>query len=176
MPISDIPRILEALNVSYALIGGQAVAARGHIRSTLDFDFLTTDKRVFDAASWASLEGADVDIRKGDYDDQFKGVVHIRLSDGPDTDVIVGKWKWEQAVIDRAEQMDVGSMNVPVPRVGDLVLLKLAAGGPLDLNDVGNLMEVHGRAPIVAEVEAHIDEVRPDVRDTWAKLLASLSA
>ncbi len=176
MPISDIPRALEASNVSYALIGGRAIIARGHTRSTLDFDFLTTDTRVLDAAFWTSLEGGDVDIRRGDFDDQFKGVVHIRLSDGADTDVIVAKWKWEQAIIDRAERMDVGSMNVPVPRVGDLVLLKLAAGGPLDLNDIGNLMEVHGRAPIVAEVEAHIDEVRPDVRDTWAKLLASLSA
>lgn len=176
MPISDIPRTLEASNVSYALIGGRAIIARGHTRSTLDFDFLTTDKRVLDAAFWTSLEGAEVDVRKGDFDDQFKGVVHIRLADGPDTDVIVGKWEWEQAVIDRAEQMDVGPMNVPVPRVGDLVLLKLAAGGPLDLNDIGNLIEIYGRAPIVAEVEARLDEVRPDVRETWAKLLASLSA
>lgn len=175
MPISDIPRILEALNVSYALIGGQAVAARGHIRSTLDFDFLTTDKRVFDAASWASLQGADVDIRKGEFDDQLKGVVRIRLSDGVGTDVVVGKWKWEQAVIDRAERMDVGKMNVPVPRVSDLILLKLAAGGGLDLQDIGNLLEIYGQVPLVAEVEEHIDEVRPDVRATWAKLLVDLS-
>src|SRR5258708_26886941 len=134
------------------------------------------DKRVLHASFWVSLEGADVDIRKGDFDDKVKGVVRIHLADGVGTDVVVGKWKWEQAVIDRAERMDVGKMNVPVPRVSDLILLKLAAGGGLDLQDIGNLLEIHGQVPLVAEVEEHIDEVRPDVRDTWAKLLASLSA
>ena len=157
----------------YALIGGRAVIARGHLRATVDFDFLTTDKNVLGATFWASLEGSEIEIRTGDFDDQFKGVVHIRL-DGRDTDVIVGKWKWEQAVIDRAEPMDVGPMIVPVPRVSDLILLKLTAGGPLDLQDIINLIDVHGRDPLVAEVEARLDEVRPDVRDTWTKLLASL--
>lgn len=64
---------------------------------------------------------------------------------------------------------------MPVPRVSDLILLKLVAGGPLDLQDIINLIDVHGRDPLVAEVEARLDEVRPGVHDTWAKLLASLS-
>ncbi len=174
MPISDIVQVLETSGVSYALIGGRAVIARGHLRATVDYDFLTTDKIVLSAAFWASLEDSEIEIRKGDFDDQFKGVVHIRLPDGRDTDVIVGKWKWEQAAINRAERMDVGGMNVPVPRVSDLILLKLAAGGGLDLQDIGNLMEVYGRDSLVAEVEARIDEVRPDVRETWTKLLAFL--
>jgi len=49
MPISEIPRALDALGVSYALIGGRALIARGYVRLTVDFDFLTTDKRVLDA-------------------------------------------------------------------------------------------------------------------------------
>ena len=173
MPISDISATLDSLGISYALIGGRAVVARGHLRATIDFDFLTTDKRVLDPSSWTSLEGAEIDARKGDYDDQLKGVVHIRLSDGSDADVIVGKWKWEQAVIDRAERIVAGPLNVPIPRVSDLVLLKLAAGGPLDLQDILNLLEIHGVDKVVPEVEAHIDEVRPDVRQTWKDLLAS---
>jgi hypothetical protein len=114
------------------------------VRPTIDFDFLTTDKCALDPSSWAALEDAEIDIRKGDYDDQFKGVVHIRLSDGSDVDVIVGKWKWEQAVIDRSERIELGPLNVPVPDVSDLILLKLAAGGPLDLQDILNLLEIHG--------------------------------
>ncbi len=152
------------------------MVARGYVRSTLDFDFLTTDKRVLDTASWAGLEGGEVDIRSGALDDPFEGVVHVCWSDGVDTNVVIGRSTWEQAVIDRSELMDVEGVMMPVPRVSDLILLKLAAGGGLDLQDIGNLMEVHGRAPTVAEVEAHIDEVRPDIRDTWAKVLASLSA
>ena len=176
MPISDIPRILESIGAPYALIGGHAVIIRGHIRPTFDFDFLTSDAVALQPSSWVSLEGADVNVKKGDYDDQFRGVVHIKLPDGIDVDVIVARWKWEGAVIDRAELMEVEGVMMPVPRVSDLILLKLAAGGGLDLQDIGNLMDVHGQAPLVEEVESRLDEVRPDVRETWAKLLASLSA
>jgi hypothetical protein len=174
MPISDVPRVLESIGAPYALIGGQAVIIRGHIRPTFDFDFLTSAAAALQPSSWISLEGADVNVTKGDYDDQFQGVVHIKLSEGIDVDVIVAKWKWEDGVIDRAEPMDVEGVTMPVPQLSDLILLKLAAGGGLDLQDIMNLMDVHGRDPLVAEVEARLDEVRPDIRGTWAKLLASL--
>jgi len=99
--------------------------------------------------------------------------VHLRLSSGEDADVIVGRWKWEENVISRAEVVALGSLAVPVPRTSDLILLKLAAGGPLDLQDVVTLIEIHGKG-IVPEVEAHIDDVRPAVRKTWEDLLAAL--
>src|SRR5258708_22593247 len=70
MPISDNPRILEWIGAPYALIGGQAVIIRGHIRPTFDYDFLTSDAAALQPSSWVSLEGADVNVRKGDYDDQ----------------------------------------------------------------------------------------------------------
>jgi hypothetical protein len=174
MPTSDIPTFLDASGVSYALIGGQAIVARGHLRATVDFDFMTANDRVLETAFWTGLDGAEVDVRKGDFDDQFKGVVRIHLADGTDTDVIVARWKWEGAIIDRSELMEVEGVMMPVPQLPDLVILKLAAGGPLDLQDIINLMDIHGRDPLVAEVEARLDEVRPDVRDTWVKLLASL--
>jgi hypothetical protein len=174
MAISDVPRILESIGAPYALIGGHAVIIRGHIRPTFDYDFLTSDAAALDPSSWESLEGASVNVNKGDYDDQFRGVVHIKLPDGIDVDVIVAKWKWEGGVIDRAESMDVEGVTMPVPRVSDLILLKLAAGGGLDLQDIMNLIDVHGGDPLISEVEARLDEVRPDVRDTWTKLLASL--
>jgi hypothetical protein len=75
-------------------------------------------------------------------------------------------------VIDRAERIALGSLTVPIPRAADLVLLKLAAGGPLDLNDIGNLLEIYGDE-LIPLVDAHIADVRPDVRQTWKDLLAS---
>lgn len=173
MAIADVPRVLDSLGVSYALIGGHAVIVRGYVRMTVDFDFLTTDRRVLDRSVWDPVEGAKVEVRLGDFDDPFRGVVHLAFEDGNEADVLVGRMKWEQGVIDRAERMEVEGMSLPVPRVSDLILLKLAAGGHHDLRDVAVLLEVSNRDLVITEVESHVDSLGPDVRSVWMKLLTS---
>lgn len=65
--IDAVSRLLESIGARYALIGGRAVAARGYPRMTLDYDFLTSDRRVLESGTWKPLEqaGAVVDPRKG---------------------------------------------------------------------------------------------------------------
>jgi hypothetical protein len=72
---------LESIQAPYAVIGGEAVAMRGHPRLTVDYDFLTTDRRVFERGVWTRVEeqGAVIDIRKGAFDDPLADVVHISL-------------------------------------------------------------------------------------------------
>jgi hypothetical protein len=174
MNLEPIRRVLDPLGVRYALIGGQALAARGYPRFTLDIDLLTTDRRVLEPRLWASLidQGAVVDARRGDEDDPLAGVVHVLLPDGTDIDLIVGRWPWETRVIERAESVTVApGVDVPVPAASDLILLKLAAGGFADLQDAAALLATGNRIGLVADVEARIDEVRPEVRDTWRRLL-----
>ena len=83
------------------------------------------------------------------------------------------KWKWEADVIERADELMIGGGLVRVPRVSDLILLKLAAGGTLDLRDAVALLSIADRDEVAAEVEANLDAVRPDVRSAWRDLLAS---
>lgn len=172
--VEPVVRALERLGVSFALIGGHAVALRGHPRMTLDYDFLTTDRRALQPDSWESLKrtGAKVDARRGDLDDPLAGVVHIELSDGTEADIVVGKRKWEQGVIDRAEVVDVGGLRIPVPRTSDLILLKLSAGGALDLQDVIVLLELSSREIVVREVNGRVNDLSPDAVDAWQQLLA----
>jgi hypothetical protein len=47
------------------------MAAHGVSRSTFDIDFLTTDRRVLDAAMWV-IEAV-VEVRPGDADDPLAG-------------------------------------------------------------------------------------------------------
>lgn len=174
MGIDEIRRILEVLGARYALIGAHAMAARGYPRSTVDVDFLTTDQRVLDPGIWTGVtrDGGTVEPRRGDDDDPLAGVVHILLADGSDVDVVVGRWKWEAALIDRAERMRIADIDIPVARTSDLIMLKLAAGGYLDQRDAAALLATGNRAELVREVEAHIDDVRPDIRQAWRELLA----
>lgn len=174
MRLEPVVRVLQSMGAPHALIGAHAMAARGYPRFTIDVDLLTSDARVLDPAPWAGLqrEGASIEVRRGDADDPLGGVVHILLADGTDVDLIVSKWTWEAEVIGRAEPMSVAGVSIPVPRTGDLVLLKLAAGGFIDRQDAAALVALDDTGDVVRDVERHIDQVQPDVRALWRDLLA----
>jgi hypothetical protein len=172
MLADEIRRILESLDAPYCLIGGQALAARGYPRFTVDYDFLTSDKRVLERDVWNTLAPETViDPRKGDYDDPLAGVVHITTNQ-EDADVILAKWKWELDVILRAERLDVEGIILPVPRTSDLILLKLAAGGLLDLNDAAVLLNLDPET-LIPEVEQHLPLLRPEAQAEWRKIVDS---
>jgi hypothetical protein len=173
--IDAVSRLLESIGARYALIGGHAVAARGYPRMTLDYDFLTSDPRVLESATWHSLEqvGAIVDPRKGEFDDPLAGVVHITFADGLEADVLLAKWKWEAEILERSDPLDLGGSIVPVPITSDLILLKLAAGGPIDLQDVVSLLATD-RERLVGEVDLKVGVVLPDVTAVWRMLKESL--
>jgi hypothetical protein len=174
MSLEPVQRVLRSIDAPHALIGAHAMAARGYPRFTIDIDLLTSDARVLAPSLWTPLveSGAAVDPRKGDADDPLGGVVHILLADGTDIDLVVAKWKWEAAVIERAEPMQVAGTEIKVPLLSDLILLKLAAGGFTDLHDAAALLALADERTI-PEVERHVADVRPDVRAVWHDLLQS---
>jgi hypothetical protein len=146
-------------------------------RTTIDIDVLTTEPRVLESAPWADLErdGAIIERRRGDEDDPLGGVVHILLTDATDIDVVLAKWKWQADVIDRAEHTTVASnVQIAVPLSSDLILLKLAAGGFLDLRDAATLLAAGNRAALVRVVESRLPDVRPDVSAAWQQVLSSV--
>lgn len=161
--------VLEEHGVEYALIGGIALAHRGHPRYTLDTDLFTTESRVLRDEMWTTLADVKIDIRRGDSDDPLKGVV--RLGDGEQVDVVVGKWNWEHRVIQRSEPMNVEGVVVPVPTRADLILLKLAAGGPKDLIDARELLRLGPRDEIIAHVNENISSLPSDAQQAWERLL-----
>jgi hypothetical protein len=173
MTLEPVTRVLDAAAIPYALIGAHAMAARGYPRFTTDIDLLTADTRVLDAATWVPLSegGALIDRRRGDHDDPLAGVVRIVLADGTNVDVVVGRWPWERELVGRAEPMTVLGVTIGVPSTGDLILLKLAAGGYLDLHDAAALLALAGRERVIADVESRLGDVRPDVRTLWRDLL-----
>lgn len=173
MNVRPVLRVLDAIGARYALIGGHAMAARGYVRSTVDIDILTTDVRVLEHSRWSDLEraGALVERRRGDEDDPLGGVVHVLLADGTDVDVVIGRHEWESALVARAEPIEIATgVTIAVPRIGDLILLKLAAGGPLDVADAAALLALGDQDAVVAYVDSHIGEVRPPVLDAWREL------
>jgi len=177
MLLQRVLAILNAADVRYALVGAVAVASRGAPRSTYDLDLFTIDKAVFREELWAELrrDGIPVEIRRGDFDDPLAGVV--RVGTKPDQiDVVVGKWKWERAVIERAEPVEVrDGITIPLPSTSDLILLKIAAGGPLDYIDAFNLLKIGPRDQLVTEVSSKIADLPQDAQKLWQRLLEEIT-
>lgn len=64
----------------------------------------------------------------------------------------------------------IGSTQVRVPLASDLILLKLAAGGSIDLRDAAALLAIGDREALTREVEGRLHEVRPAA--AWREVLA----
>ena len=177
MLLQRVLAILDSADVRYALAGAVAVATRGVPRSTYDLDLFTTDKTVFRAALWAELQrdGIPVDIRRGDAFDPLGGVVRIGTKPNQ-IDVVVGKWKWERDVVERAQPVEVrDGVTIPVPPAGDLILLKLAAGGPVDYVDAYNLLKLGPQNELIAEISSKIGNLPQDAQKLWRRLLAEVT-
>ena len=163
--------MLEACGVPHAVIGAAALAAHGVTRATADLDLLVTDPRCLDAAVWGPLSatGSTVDIRRGDAADPLAGVVRVSATDEVPVDVIVGRARWQEAIVRRAPRGDIAGARVPIVRPTDLVLLKLYAGGPQDAWDVDQLLDA---APgIEGEVEAELEPLPPECGALWRRIV-----
>jgi hypothetical protein len=77
-------------------------------------------------------------------------------------------------VIERAERLPLQGISVPVPRTSDLILLKLAAGGYLDLQDVYALLHTGERTQVIRDVEQIIDALPVDAQESWKRIVTSL--
>lgn len=170
MPLTLLARVADLLGsrqVPHALIGAAALAARGIARSTFDIDLLTTDTRVLGTGWWthAAVEGASVDVRRGDADDPLAGVVRIDMPGDRPVDVVVGRHAWQERAVARAERTPAGP---PVVTTLDLILLKLYAGGAQDLWDVRELLRQPAAEDLPAAIETELAALPDVMRIAWA--------
>jgi len=145
-------RCLEAAGMPYALVGGAAMPAWGRIRSTVDADFLlpilgaaaTDPSRVeamvdgFRKEGFAHMERADR-TQAGDL-----RILHFWFPVRPEglsvrVDVLLSSASEHAEVARRAIRRRIDGFEVCVASCEDLILLKLAAGRPIDLADATEL-------------------------------------
>ncbi len=139
--------ILEKFDISYVLIGGYAVAVWGAVRATRDVDFLADiSRRTVPAIIEAFKEsGYSVEYRPGDIGDPVWGVIRLRheLSENDETiEILSGIKKMPGDIYKRAETITLAGLNIPVASPEDLIVLKLLAGGPVDLDDARTIFKV----------------------------------
>ena len=145
--LRKVAATLDELHVPYALIGGLAVAARGAFRTTKDVDLLIDHPLHEGPSLTRSLNehGLPATFHKGAADDPVSGVIRVVVPTAVGEikcDVLFPSKLWQAEAVRRATRVDMGGFIVPVVPAADLFLLKLHAGGTMDLFDAARLLEL----------------------------------
>jgi predicted nucleotidyltransferase len=145
-----IARVATALTdrgLPFMLIGGQAVLAHGEARLTQDVDVTLgiAPDRLDDAL--AACEAAGLSPLPRDVADFVRDTFVLPAADERTrvrVDLIFSTTPYEAEAIRRAVRLEVGGASVPFASAEDLILHKLFAGRPRDLEDAAGVVRRRG--------------------------------
>lgn len=141
------------------VFGAQAVTAYGVPRLSADVDVTLALHPDAPEQFTRDMEAAGFALRVSDPDfvRRTRVMPFVHVATAMPLDVVLAGSGLEDAFLDRARLTDIGGSTVPLIDVGDLIVAKVLAGRPKDLDDVAGLWRLHG-----ATVDA--DRVRETLR------------
>lgn len=179
-PVAEVVAALAAafgsLGVDWYLFGAQAALLHGSQRMTHDVDVTVMPQGVDSKVLVAGLEEHGLSLRVPDADGfiaqtRVLPLVHDRTA--MPVDVAIGGPGLEQLFLDGSETHEIDGTEVRVPKAEHIVVMKLLAGRPHDLDDA----EAIGRRGALdfAEVEGLVGAIaealgEDDVRGALAEL------
>lgn len=157
-PCAAIERALGPLGVRWFLFGAQAAALRGVRRFTADLDITIDPGSQSVATIVAAFEREGLTLRVADVDEfvQETRVLPMRFGDLP-VDVVLAGPGFEDRFFDRAERVEVDGASIFVARTEDLVVMKILAGRPKDIEDVVAMLVANRVAD--AEIRSDLAEL-----------------
>lgn len=153
--LADLSSVLSRWGRWY-VFGAQAVIAYGVPRLSADVDVtiqLTPDEperfaRDMDAAGF-SIRVADPDFVR-----RTRVMPFVHRATAMPLDVVLAGSGLEDEFLDRVRDVDVGGTVVPLIDPEDLIIAKVLAGRPKDLDDVSNLWRLRGHALDAGRIRA----------------------
>jgi predicted nucleotidyltransferase len=147
--LADLAAFLGANHTAFALIGGIAVSVRGEPRFTADVDVVVSA----DVKQGLALLDA---TRHSAFEPLFAGAAEVlqtayilplrHRTTGVKADVAIGLTGFERNVVTRATPVDLGGFTIPVASTEDLLLMKVLAGRPRDIDDARGIVSKQGAA------------------------------
>ncbi len=168
--LADVASFLNGLPSPGMLIGGMAVIAHGHVRTTDDIDAtisgdsMPVEDVVARAAAHSLIPRID-DVVAFARRTQVLLLTHAPT--GTQLDLSLAWLPFEVEALARRTVVRLGDLELPVCGPEDLIVYKLVAGRPVDLDDVRQIALRHrdaiDRARVARTVSA-FDEVLEDGR------------
>lgn len=153
-PVADLlaalSELLRDLGIRWYLFGAQAVAIWGRPRMSADVDVTAEidPSRVPEFLDAMAERGFELRIGSGveEFVARTRVLPFLHLPTRQPLDVVLAGPGLEEAFLDRAEKVDLGGVVVPVISAEDLVVTKVLAGRPKDLEDLGGILRERGTA------------------------------
>ena len=141
--LRDLAVVLSRWGGRWFLFGAQAVNVWGSPRLTADVDVTVLLTPRDPAAFVHDMDLSEFGLRVDDVEDfvartSVLPFVHRRTR--MPLDVVLAGSGLEEQFADRARQVDVGGIEVPVLSPGDLLVAKILAGRPKDLEDAAGVL------------------------------------
>lgn len=137
--LEKLAQVLEASRVPYMVIGGQAVLLYGEPRLTRDID-ITLGVRPEHASDVVAIAHASgLKILVDDVDDFVRQTLILPCQEpvsGIRVDFIFSFSPYEQQALQRATIVAIGQSRLRFTSLEDLIIHKIFAGRPRDLEDV----------------------------------------
>ena len=143
--LADLGTALAAIRVEWLLFGAQAAILYGVARLTADVDVTArvpaplSNRAVVEALA---LRGFRLRFDDPALAEQSRVLPFVHEATGLPVDVVLAGPGLEDEFFARVEPHDIDGVAVPVVNVSDLVVMKILAGRPKDIEDVVTLLRV----------------------------------
>ena len=146
--LSDLALLFERLGARWYLFGAQAVVLHGRPRLTEDVDVTVELERSRTPELVRAAAEAGFALRIEDDVEAFVEQAWVLpLRHGPtgvDVDLVLAGSGLEMIFLDRAGSTRVGDVLITVIAAGDLVVSKILAGRPKDIDDAAGVLALSG--------------------------------
>ena len=164
--VADLARVAARQKLRWYLFGAQAAILYGSPRTTADVDVTVELRKGQTPAFVRQMSKAGFALRVPD-DDSFVATTRVlpfaHATTGLPLDVVLAGPGLEETFLAAARELEVGGARVPVIAPEHLIVLKILAGRPKDLEDVRHLLRD-------ARADLRMDEVRGLLRSLEAAL------
>lgn len=136
--LERVARALAAARIPYMVIGGQAVLVHGEPRLTRDIDVTlgVSLDRLADVVSAAAAAGLKPLVDPESFARETMVLPCSDAASGVRVDLVLSESGFERDAIRRAIAVRIGSTDVSFVTAADLVVQKIVAARPRDLEDV----------------------------------------
>ena len=167
--VARLARFAKDLGKPSALIGGVAVIARAFVRATKDVDLLvacpvTETQAVLDAAKLHGYEWDPTELP------DFREAGLLRMwgppsrREGLGLDVLLTDSKFNDEVVEHATLVEVLGTQIRVATPEDLLLMKLEANRPVDVDDSIAIKDAYVGRLDLSYLRSQADRLGSDVR------------